>query len=38
MKHEMTKYSMDGKRYVSSWLQVNIFGKALCFNHKSIAI
>lgn len=38
MKHYITKYTEDGKLYVESWLQINIFGKAFCFSKKKIEI
>lgn len=38
MKSYLTKYRADGKRFATSWLQINLFGKALCFNQKTIEI
>lgn len=34
----MTKYSVDGKRYAVSWIQLDIFGKSYCFSKKQIAL
>ena len=34
----ITKYEENGKRYAESWLQVNAFGRSLCFNKKKIEI
>lgn len=31
MKHHLTVYKADGKRFAEAWLQINLFGKALCF-------
>lgn len=38
MKHYITKYQMDGVTYAESWLQINLFGKAICFMKKRIKI
>lgn len=38
MKHYITKYEENGKRYAEAWLQINVFGKCLCFWKKRIAI
>lgn len=38
MKHYLTKYNENGKRYAESWLQINLFGKAICFWRKRIEI
>lgn len=38
MKHYITKYQENGKRYATSWLQINILGKAICFWQKTIEI
>lgn len=32
--HNITKYEADGKKYVESWLQINIFGKIFAFSIK----
>lgn len=37
-KHHITKYRADGKTYVESWLQLNLFGKAYCFSKKKIEL
>lgn len=36
--HYITKFEENGKRYAESWLQINIFGKTICFWKKRIAI
>ena len=38
MKHYITKYYENGKRYAESWLQIDIFGKCFCFSRKRIEI
>ena len=38
MKHHITKYKANGKHYAESWLQINMFGKVLCFLKKRIEI
>lgn len=38
MKHYITKYYQDGKRYAESWLQINIFGRSFCFSKQKIEI
>lgn len=38
IKHYITKYEEDGKTYVESWLQLNLFGKAYCFSKRRIEI
>lgn len=38
MKHYITKYTENEKRYAESWLQINIFGKCICFSKKRIEI
>lgn len=34
--HHITKYVENGRLYAESWLQINIFGKTLCFSKKKI--
>ena len=35
MKHYITKYKREnGKTEVCSWLQINLFGKPICFSIK----
>ena len=29
--HYLTKYVTDGKRYVASWIQMNLLGRVWCF-------
>lgn len=38
MKHHITKYQENGKKYAASWLQLNVFGKAICLWKKTIEI
>lgn len=38
MKRHITKYRANGKRYATSWTQVNAFGRNLCFGQKTIEI
>ncbi|CZQ83878.1 Hypothetical protein Tpal_498 [Trichococcus palustris] len=38
MKHFITKYAEDGKRFAESWLQIDAFGRSFCFNKKKIEI
>lgn len=38
IKHHITKYGTEGKRYAESWLQLNLFGKCYCFSKKRIEI
>lgn len=32
MHHYMTFYEENGRRYVESWLQINLLGKCFCFS------
>lgn len=36
VKHYITKYKENEKRYAESWIQINIFGKAFCMSKKKI--
>lgn len=38
IKHYITKYEEENKRYAESWLQINIFGRCYCFWRKRIEI
>ena len=38
IKHYLTKYTENDKRYATSWMQINLFGKAFCFSKKTIEI
>lgn len=38
LRHHITKYGSDGKRFCASWLQLNVFGKHLCFSKKIILV
>ena len=36
--HYIAKYKENEKTYVESWLQVNVFGCALCFSRRKYEI
>ena len=38
IKHYITKYVEDGKRYAEAWIQINIFGYSICFWKRRIEI
>lgn len=38
MRHHITKYTENGKRYAESWLQIDLFGKSFCFWKKRIQV
>lgn len=38
IKHYITKYEEDGKRYAESWIQLNIFGLTRCYSKKRIEL
>lgn len=38
MHHYITKYTEKGVKYAESWIQVNIFGFAICFSKRRIKI
>ena len=38
IKHYITKYKEDGKRYAESWIQLNIFGLTRCYSKKRIEL
>ena len=38
MKHNITKYTINGIKYAEAWLQVDILGKNFCFWNKRIVI
>ena len=38
IKHHITKYKENGKRYAESWLQINFIGKCFCFSNRKINI
>ena len=38
LKHHLTQYTTDGRKFVTSWLQLNIFGKCYCFSKRTIKI
>lgn len=38
MKHYITKYEENGKKYAEAWVQINILGKCFCIWKKKINI
>ncbi|MBK5254210.1 MAG: hypothetical protein JJE03_07125 [Peptostreptococcaceae bacterium] len=38
VKHHLTKYRSNDKKYVASWMQISLFGKQLCFSKKALEI
>lgn len=38
MKHHISRYKVDGKSLVTSWLQFNIFGTPYCFSIKTVEV
>lgn len=38
MHHYITKYEENGKRYAEAWIQINVFGKCICFSRKKVEI
>lgn len=38
VKHYITKYVEDGKRYAEAWIQINIFGYSICFWKRKVEI
>lgn len=38
LKHHITQYTSNGKRYVESWLQINVLGKCICFSKKRVSV
>lgn len=36
--HYLAKYRENGKQYVESWIQLNLFGKCWCFSKRKIEI
>ena len=36
IKHYITKYTENGKRYAEAWIQINFFGKCFCVSRKRI--
>lgn len=38
MKHHITKYRLEGKQYVESWLQINLFGRCYCFSKRTTKV
>ena len=38
IKHYITKYVENGEFIVEAWLQINFFGRAICFSRRKIKI
>lgn len=38
MHHYLAKYEENGVKYAEAWLQINIFGRCICFWKKKIKI
>lgn len=38
IKHYITKYTENDKRYAEAWLQINLFGKCFCFGKRKIEL
>lgn len=38
MKHYITRYEENGKKYAEAWIQINVLGKAFCFWRVKIKI
>lgn len=38
MKHHITKYNYNDKKYATSWFQLNIFNEKICLFIKTIEI
>lgn len=38
IKHNISKYRSNNQLIVTSWLQINLFGKVICFSKKSLYI
>jgi len=38
MHHYMTKYIANNKQYVTSWFQINVFGKPFCFSKRTVVV
>ena len=34
MHHYITTYIEDGIKYAEAWLQINLFGKCICFSNR----
>lgn len=37
-RHHLTKYTADGKRFVMSWLQLNLLGFRWCFSKRKLEL
>ena len=38
IRHYITQYRENGKRYAESWMQLNLFGLSWCFSRRKIEI
>lgn len=38
IKHYITKYEENNKKYAEAWIQINILGKTFCILRKKIEI
>ena len=38
LKHRLTKYIIDGKTVVKSWVYINVFGRYFCLSYKSLDV
>lgn len=38
LKHHITKYYENGKKYAESWIQLNLLRKSFCFSRRKIEI
>lgn len=38
LKHYITKYYENGKKYAEAWIQINIFNRSFCILRKKIKV
>jgi len=38
IKHYITKYTENGKRYAEAWIQINILGLSFCISKRKLKI
>ena len=38
IKHYITKYKENGKKYAEAWIQINIFNKTFCISRKKLEL
>lgn len=38
VNHYITTYHENGSHWVEAWLQINLFGKCICFSRRKIEI